>query len=84
MLPILPCPHGQGTAIGRHGTTRQGKHRSRCREQPCAGRPFLRDASDPGPAPEVKQQSVERALKARGLRATARVLPIRTKTVMTE
>ena len=45
---------------------------------------FLRDASDPGPAPEVKQQSVERALKARGLRATARVLPIRTKTVMTE
>jgi transposase-like protein len=84
MLPILPWPHGQGTAIVRHGTTRQGQHRSRYREQPCAGRPFLRDDSDPGQAPEVKHQSVEMALKASGLRATARVLPISTKTVMTE
>jgi len=43
ILQILHCPHCHGTDIVRHGTTRQGKQRYRCREQHCAGRTFLLD-----------------------------------------
>jgi transposase-like protein len=81
---ILHCPHCQGTDIVRHGTTRQGKQRDRCREQRCAGRTFLLDSSYPGHSPEVKQQIVDMALHARGIRDTARVLHVSTNTVMTE
>ena len=81
---VLHCPPCQGTDIVRHGQTRQGKHRYRCREQRCAGRPFLLDYSYPGQAPAVKQQSVEMALNASGIRDTSRVLHISTNTVMTE
>ncbi len=84
ILHILHCPHCQGTDIVRHGTTRQGKHRYRCRKQRCAGRTFLLDYSYPGQAPEVKQQIVEMAMHASGIRDTARVLRISTNTVMTE
>jgi transposase-like protein len=41
ILQLLHCPHCQGTDIVRHGQTRQGKQRYRCREQRCAGRTFL-------------------------------------------
>jgi transposase-like protein len=68
----------------RHGQTRQGKQRYRCREQPCASRTFLLDSSYPGQSPEVKQQIVEMAMHASGIRDTARVLHVSTNTVMTE
>jgi transposase-like protein len=84
MLQVLHCPHCHGTAIVRHGQTRQGHQRYRCREQRCAGRTFLLDSSYPGQSPAVKQQIVEMALNARGIRDTARVLHVRTNTVMTE
>jgi transposase-like protein len=84
ILQILHCPHCHGTAIVRHGTTRQGKQRSRCREQHCAGRTFLLDYSYPGQSPEVKRQIVDMALNASGIRDTARVLHVSTNTVMTE
>ena len=84
MLQVLHCPHCHGTAIVRHGQTRQGQQRYRCREQRCAGRTFLLDSSYPGQSPAVKQQIVEMALNARGIRDTARVLHVRTNTVMTE
>jgi transposase-like protein len=84
ILQILHCPHCHGTDIVRHGTTRQGKQRYRCREQPGAGRTFLLDYSYPGQSPEVKQQIVEMAMNASGIRDTARVLHISTNTVMTE
>ena len=64
--------------------TRQGKQRYRCREQRCAGRTFLLDYSYPGQSPEVKQQIVEMAMNASGIRDTARVLHVSTNTVMTE
>jgi transposase-like protein len=41
MLQVLHCPHCHGTDIVRHGQTRQGKQRYRCRENRCAGRTFL-------------------------------------------
>ena len=68
----------------RHGQTRQGKQRYRCREQCCADRTFLLDYSYPGQSPAVKQQIVEMAMNASGIRDTARVLHISTNTVMTE
>jgi transposase-like protein len=84
ILQVLPCPHGHGTDVVRHGKTRQGKQRSRCRAQRCAGRTFLLDSRSPGPAPEGKRQSVDMARNARGIRATARVLHVSTNTVRTE
>jgi transposase-like protein len=84
ILQVLHCPHCHGTDIVRHGKTRQGKQRYRCRAQRCAGRTFLLDYSYLGQSPAVKHQSVEMALKARGIRDTARVLHVSTNTVMTE
>ena len=41
ILHVLHCPHCHGTDIVRHGQTRQGKQRYRCREHRYAGRTFL-------------------------------------------
>ena len=84
ILQVLHCPHCQGTDIVRHGQTKQGKQRYRCREQRCAGRTSLLDSSYAGQSPAVKPQIVDRAMHARGIRTTARVLHISTNTVMTE
>jgi transposase-like protein len=84
ILQLLPCPHCQGTDIVRHGKTRQGKQRYRCREQRCAGRTFLLHYSYRGQSPAVKEQIVDMAMNASGIRDTARVLHISTNTVMTE
>ena len=83
MLQVLHYPHCHGTDIVRHGLTRQGKLRYRCREQRCAGRTFLLEYSYPGPSPAVQEQIVERALHASGIRDTARMLHVSTNTVMT-
>jgi transposase-like protein len=45
ILQVLHCPHCQGTDIVRHGQTKKGKQRYRCREERCAGRTFLREHS---------------------------------------
>ena len=60
------------------------EQRYRCREQACASRTFLLDYSYPGQSPAVKQQIVEMAMNASGIRDTARVLHVSTNTVMTE
>jgi transposase-like protein len=84
ILQILHCPHCQSTDVVRHGQTRQGKQRYRCREQCCAGRTFLLDYADAGQSPEVKRQIVDRAMNASGIRDTARVLRISPTTVIKE
>ena len=84
ILQLLHCPYCQGTDIVRHGTTRQGKQRYRRREQRCAGRTFLLNYSYRGQSPAVKEQIVDMAMNASGIRDTARVLHISTNTVMTE
>jgi len=84
ILQVLHCPHCHGTDIVRHGQTRQGKQRYRRREKRCAGRTFLLEYSYPGQSPAVKEQIVEMALNASGIRDTARVLHVSTNTVMTE
>jgi transposase-like protein len=84
IIQLLHCPHCQGTEIVRHGQTRQGKQRYRCREQRCAGRTFLLDYAYAGQSPDVKRQMVDMALNASGIRDTARVLHVSTHTVMKE
>ena len=81
ILQVLHCPHCDGTDIVRHGQTRQGKQRYRCREHPCASRTFLLDYSYSRQSPAVKQQIVEMAMNASGIRDTARVLHVSTNTV---
>src|SRR5207244_2221486 len=84
ILQVLHCLHCHGTDIVRHGQTRQGKQRYRCREQRCAGRTFLLDYAYAGQSPEVKRQIIDMAMNASGIRDTARVLHVSTNTVMTE
>jgi transposase-like protein len=74
---VLHYPYCQGPDIVRHGTALEGKQRSRCRE--CLlgrGRTFLLEYSYAGQSPEVKQQIVDMAMNASGIRDTARVLQV--------
>src|SRR6266436_4118841 len=72
-------------SIVRHGLSPEGKQRYRCRT--CLegrGRTFLLDYSYAGQSPEVKQQIVDMAMNASGIRDTARVLHVSPTTVINE
>ncbi len=84
ILQVLHCPNCQGTNIIRHGTTRQGKQRYRCQETLCNGGTFLLDYTYAGHAAGVKQQIVDMAMNASGIRDTARVLHVSPTTVNNE
>ena len=84
IMQVLHCPPCQGTDIVRHGTTRQGQQRYRCQENACKGRPFLLDYTYAGHAAGGKQQSIDMAMNASGIRETARVLPMSPTTVIKE
>ena len=84
IMQVLYCPHCQGTDIIRHGKTRQGKQRYCCQETSCHGRTFLLDYAYAGQSPEVKQQIIDMAMNASGVRDTARVLHISPTTVIKE
>src|SRR5438128_9734727 len=84
VIQVLHCPHCQGTDIVRHGTTRQGKQRYRCRTCPDHGRTFLLAYAYAGQSPEIKRQIVDMALNANGIRDTARVLHVSPTTVLKE
>ena len=82
---VLHCPSRQGPDIVRHGTTLEGKQRYRCREcQRGRGRTVLLDYTSVGQSPEVKQQIVDMAMNASGIRDTARVLHVSPTTVINE
>jgi transposase-like protein len=81
---VLHCPSCQGTDIVRHGKTPQGKQRYRCRQCLDRGRPFLLDYSYPGQSSSIKEQMVEMAMNASGIRDTARVLHVSPTTVIKE
>ena len=81
---VLHCPHCYGTDIVRHGTTRQGKQRYRCRTCPDHGRTFLLAYAYAGQSPDIKRQIVDMALNASGIRDTARVLHVSPTTVIKE
>jgi transposase-like protein len=85
IIQVLHCPYCQGTHIVRHGKSPEGKQRYRCRQcRQGRGRTFLLDYSYAGQCPEVKEQIVEMAMNASGIRDTARVLKISTQAVMSE
>ena len=84
IMQALHCPNCQGTDIIRHGKTRQGKQRYRCQEMLCNGRTFLLDYSYAGHSAEIKQQIVDMAMNASGIRDTARVLHVSPTTVIKE
>src|SRR5262249_21839198 len=62
----------------------EGKQRYRCRACPQRGRTFLLDYAYPGQSQHVKHQIVEMAMKASGIRDTARVLHVSPTTVIKE
>jgi len=84
MTQVLHCPYCQGTDMVRHGTSPAGKQRYRCRACPERGRTCLLEYASAGQSPEVKQQIVDMALNASGIRDTARVLHVSPTTVMKE
>ena len=84
ILQVLHCPNCQGNNVIRHGTTRQGKQRYRCQESVWKGGTFLLDYTYAGHSAEVKQQSVDMAMNASGIRDTARVLHVSPTTVINE
>ena len=85
IIQVLHSPHCQGTDIVRHGQSPEGKQRYRCREcREGRGRTFLLDYSYAGQSPEVKEQIVEMAMNASGIRDTARVLHVSPTTVINE
>jgi len=81
---VLHCPYCHGTDIVRHGTTPEGKQRYRCRECPERGRTFLLEYAYAGQSPALKQQIIDMALNAGGIRDTARVLRVSPTTVLKE
>jgi transposase-like protein len=62
----------------------QGKQRYRCRQCPDRAHTFLLDYSYPGQSPSIKDQMVDMAMKASGIRDTARVLHVSPTTVIKE
>ena len=85
IIQVLRCPYCQGTEIVRHGMSPEGKQRYRCRQcREGRGRTFLLDYAYAGQSPAVKQQIIEMAMKASGIRDTARVLHISPTTVLKE
>ena len=82
---VLHCPYCHGTDIVRHGKTAEGKQRYRCRECRLGrGRTFLLEYTYAGLWPEVRQQIVDMAMNASGIRVTARVLHVSPTTVLNE
>jgi transposase-like protein len=85
ILQVLPCSYCPGTDIVRHEMSPEGTQRSRCRTCLAGrGQGLLLEYTYAGQSPAVKQQIVEMALKASGMRDTARVWHVSTNTVMTE
>ena len=82
---VLHCPYCHGTAIVRHGLSPEGKQRYRCRAcREGRGRTFLLAYAYAGQSLEVKQQIVDMAMNARGIRDTTRVLHVSPTTVIKE
>ena len=84
MSQVLHCPYCQGIDMARHRKTTQGKQRYRCRQCPDRGRTFLLDYSYPGQSQHIKEQMVDMAMNASGIRDTARVLHVSPTTVIKE
>src|SRR5262249_19592447 len=79
----VQCPRCGGAEVIKAGKQPNGAQRYRCQKAECNRTIFQLDYSDKGRLPETKRQIVNMALNGSGVRDTARVLGIRTGTVMT-
>ena len=84
VLEPVKCPTCGGVNVNKYGKTGDGKQRFICRDRACAGHTFIRNYSDLGRLPEVKQKIIEMSLNSCGVRDTARILGISTSTVINE
>ena len=78
------CPHCHSEQVVKRGKTRRGTQRYLCQNTVCATESFLLIYRNRGCLPEVKHTIIDMSLNASGIRDTARVLQIRTDTVLSE
>ena len=78
------CPHCHSDHVIKGRKTLGGKQRYRCLNEDCSHRSFVLDPAYPGRLPQVKQQIIDMALNGSGVRDTARVLGVSTRTVLNE
>ena len=84
VLEAVRCPVCDGIHVNRYGKTEDGKQRYICRNKACSGKTFIREYSELGRLPEVKEQIIEMSLNGSGTRDIARVLKISPTTVIEE
>ena len=80
----VQCPCCQSLDVIKAGKQPNGAQRYRCLTVECSRTIFQLDSRDKGRLPATKRQIVEMALNGSGVRDTARVLGIRTDTVIHE
>jgi transposase-like protein len=83
LIPIR-CLYCQSDQVTKRGKTKTGKQRYRCHNPTCAHQSFLLDPAYKGRLPAIKQQVIDMNLNASGVRDTAQVLQISTRTVINE
>ena len=76
------CPHCQSDHIVKRGQTARGTQRFLCQNTLCTKGSFRRDYDNRGGVPAGTPTIIDRSLKARGVRDTARSLPIGPHTVL--
>src|SRR5207249_942069 len=84
VLEPVKCPVCGGTNVIKHGKSGEGKQRYLCQDPECHGKTFIRDYSDLGRLPQIKEQIIEMSLNGSGIRDIARVLKISPTTVIEE
>src|ERR687892_2465485 len=84
VLEPVRCPVCHGIHVNRYGKTEDGKQRYICRNKTCSGKTFIREYSELGRLPEIKEQLIEMSLNGSGIRDIARVLKISPTTVIEE
>ena len=84
VLEPVECPVCGGTDVIKHGKSGEGKQRYLCQDQACYGKTFIRDYSDLGRLPQIKEQIIEMSLNGSGIRDIARVLKISPTPVIEE
>jgi transposase-like protein len=84
VLEPVRCPVCHGIHVNKHGKTEDGKQRYICRNKTCSGKTFIREYSELGRLPEVKEQIIEMSINGSGVRDIARVLKISPTTVIEE
>ena len=80
----VQCPVCGGSQVIKHGKSGQGKQRYLCQDQGCPRQTFIREYSDLGRLPQIKEQIIEMSLNGSGIRDSARVLKVSPTTVIKE